>query len=47
MKSKRPESAIQFDAIWKEYNDPEERAKRKLLENRKKRAETNKSDKGL
>ena len=43
----RLESAIQFEDIYEKHHDPEERAKRKILENRKKREEDSKNDSGL
>jgi len=46
-RKKLSEPGRQFAQIFNEWNDPEERAKRKLLENRQKRAELNKLDKGL
>ena len=44
---KRPESAIQFDEIWKEHNDPATREKKKILNNRKQREILIKEDHGL
>jgi len=44
---KRPESSIQFDAIYKEHHDPRTREQKKIIENRKKRVENNKQDNGL
>jgi hypothetical protein len=43
----RPESATQFDEIWKEHNDPATREKKKILNNRKKREEDIKNDLGI
>ncbi len=43
----RPESAIQFDNIYREHHDPDSREKRKIMENRNKRAELIKQDNGL
>ena len=43
----RAESAVQFDEIWKEHNDPATREKKKILNNRKQRADNNKLDHGL
>ena len=43
----RAESAIQFDAIWNEHNDPATREKKKILNNRKTREELIKQDHGL
>ena len=43
----RPESAIQFDEIWKEHNDPATREKKKILNNRKQREEDIKNDLGI
>jgi hypothetical protein len=47
MDKQRSEASRQFDEIWKEWNDPEIRAKKKLLENRQKRIENNQKDLGL
>ncbi len=43
----KSESGQQFDEIYKKHHDPEERKKRKIIENRKKRFETNKEDLGM
>lgn len=43
----RPESATQFDSIYREHHDPQSREKRKIMENRDKRAELIKQDSGL
>ncbi len=43
----RPESAVQFDSIWKEHNDPQTREKKKILNNRKQREQSNKDDLGI
>ena len=45
--SERSEVARQFAEIFEQWNDSEEREKRRLLKNREKRAELNKQDKGL
>ena len=44
---KQNEPGRQFDEIMAEYNDPTEREKKKILNNRKKRAEDNKNDLGM
>ena len=41
------EPGRQFDEIMAEYNDPVEREKKKILNNRKKRAESIKNDLGV
>ena len=46
-KKEQNEPGRQFDEIMAEYNDPQERERKKILNNRKKRAESNKQDKGL
>lgn len=43
----RSESAIQFDNIYREHHDPQTREKKKILSNRKLRAEGIKNDLGL
>jgi len=44
---KRPESAIQFDAIFAEHNDPTKRAEKRIKENRGKCSENKKKDLGI
>lgn len=46
-KKEQNEVGRQFDEIMAEYNDPATREKKKILNNRKKRAEENKKDLGL
>lgn len=43
----RPESAIQFDNIYREHHDPKTREQRKIMNNRKIREDNNKEDHGL
>ena len=43
----RSESAIQFDEIYREHNDPQTKEMKKILNNRNKRAEDIKKDLGL
>lgn len=45
--AERSESAIQFDEIYAEYNDPVKREEKKIKENRKKREENIKEDLGV
>lgn len=42
----RPESAKQFDEIYMEHHDPEAKEERKILKNRRKRAEEIKKELG-
>ena len=46
-KKPRSEVSIQFEEIYKAHHDPEERAKKRILNNRKKRAEYIKRDLGI
>ena len=43
----RPESARQFEEIWNDHHDPARRAEKRILENRKQRAELIKRNVGL
>ena len=43
----RPESAIQFEEIYNDHHDPSKRLERRILDNRKQRAENIKRNVGL
>jgi hypothetical protein len=45
--NKMSEAGEQFQSIYKEHHDPVSREKKKILENRRKRAEIIKEDNGL
>ena len=47
MKKEMSESGRQFEEIYRLHSDPEERAKKRILNNRKKRAEYIKRDLGI
>jgi hypothetical protein len=46
-KKEQNEIGRQFDEIIAEYNDPQKREEKKILNNRKKRAENIKKDLGM
>ncbi len=47
VEKKRSETAVQFDEIYREHHDPQTAHKRKILNNRKIREQSNKEDLGI
>ena len=43
----REEAALQFEEIWNKHHDPDERVRKRMLQNKLKRQEAARLDKGL